>query len=469
MRVEEASVDASRMMRLSWERCRTATTMAEACHGLTDDLVAGGFDLPSVYLLIGNRLRCQAARGYFQVVDGFPPGTGVIGRAVAEDASVFLPDVAADPTFIAAIPGIRSEICVPLRCDGRLVGAINVESRAILDETALALLEEAADVLGAQLAKVGGLPTPSLAQRLTQISIAMTAARTPDEITDMALAAATELSGMPSAAIAYLDGRPGALIVRGALTEQISAWGDSEIEIVRSWVSAGMSSYFPGGEDIPAGYAFLLATRVKAMSVHPMVVRGELFALLMLVSDQPMPHVPSLLEAIEMLAAQTAASLGVAEMVAELSRRAELDDLTGLGNAAVFASDLRSRTVAASPLDTLVCIDVDEFKAVNDSFGHLAGDRLLQALAAEMQSVLRGTDRLYRIGGDEFAALITTRDRAETDRIVERLLEAARRVRTTVSIGTAPLAGHVPEQARRLADEKLNIAKSRGRDCAEVA
>jgi diguanylate cyclase (GGDEF)-like protein len=457
------------MADVPWRRCRSAQTVGDACHGLTDDLLEMGYDLPSVYLLIGNRLRCQAARGYFQVVDGFPPGTGVIGRVVGSGREIFIPDVSEDPTFIAAIPGLRSEIGVPVRVDGIVVGAVNVESRTSLEVDALHAMQEAAAVLGERLASLGGLPRPSLAQRLAQISLAMTAALTPEEITETALEAAMELSELPSAAIAFLDGRPDQVIRRGRLSDVIADWGAAEIEIMRSWVSAGMSSYFPGGEDIPAAYAFLRATSIKAISVHPMVLRGDLFALLLLVSDDPVPHAPSVVEVLEMLAAQTAASLGVAELVSELSRRAEIDDLTGLGNAAVFASDLRARTASSSPHDTLVCIDVDEFKSVNDSYGHLAGDRLLQALATEMQSVLRGTDRLYRIGGDEFAALITTPGRQETDQVVSRLLDAARRVRTTVSIGTAPLAGRVPEQARRLADEMLYVAKSRGRDCAEVS
>lgn len=60
-------------------RCSRARDVQAACEGLADDLVALGFDLPSVYLLNGERLRCRSARGYFQVVDGFPAGVGAGG------------------------------------------------------------------------------------------------------------------------------------------------------------------------------------------------------------------------------------------------------------------------------------------------------------------------------------------------------------------------------------------------------
>ena len=69
-----------------------ATSVAEACTWLVEELHVGG-DLPSIYLLVDGRLRCQAARGYFQVVDGFTPGTGVIGRVVAEGRTQIIADV----------------------------------------------------------------------------------------------------------------------------------------------------------------------------------------------------------------------------------------------------------------------------------------------------------------------------------------------------------------------------------------
>ena len=448
-----------------WERCLSATTVADACHGLADDLVGIGMELPSVYLLVGQRLRCQAARGYFQVVDGFPTGTGVLGRVVDTGESAFLPDVSADPSFIAAIPGLTSEVAAPVRVHDRVVGGVNVESRQPLDVTALRAVEEAAAVLGRRLEQLGGLPGVSLAQRLAQASLDLTAALSAEDVTSVALRWAQDLAGMRAAAVVLLDGRPDAVQAEGELLRP-EAWTSELVEDLRARVTRGTSSYFPGGDQRPTS---LMPAGVRAISVHPMVLRGDLVGLLVLADDHPVPHTPDVVEALETLATQAAASLAVVDMVAELARRAEVDDLTGLGNAALFASDLRSRTAVGSGQDVLVCIDVDEFKAVNDGYGHLAGDRLLQALAVEMREVLRGTDRLYRIGGDEFAAIITTHTRDETAHVVERLLQAARRCRTTVSIGTSPLRGLVPEQARRIADERLYAAKARGRDCAEVA
>ena len=427
--------------------------------------MAAGFDLPSVYLLTGERLRCRAARGYFQVVDGFPTGVGVIGRVVATGRGEFISDVTTRPDFIAAVPGLRSEACVPVVVDGAAVGAVNVESRSELAVDAMSVLEAAAGVLGARLSELGGLPVPSLAHRLGQTAIAMTQASGAADISRLSIRSAVDLSGIASAAIVDLTGRTAAVsAATGPLAERLLAWGPQELATMATWVSAGTSSYFPGGEDVPAGYAFLQRARVRAVSVHPLVSTGRLSGLLVLAGEDPVPFSGVVVESLELLAAQTAACLGVAAAVSELTRRVDLDGLTGLRNVSAFARELDER--ASDARGALMLIDIDDFKAVNDSYGHLAGDRLLQALADELRAVLREGDLLYRIGGDEFAALVTVDAAGELEQLATRLLGAARRVRTTASVGTARLrAGN----ARARADAALYAAKGAGKDAARHA
>lgn len=157
----------------------------------------------------------------------------------------------------------------------------------------------------------------------------------------------------------------------------------------------------------------------------------------------------------------------------ELSRRAVQDSLTGLGNAAAFTEDLERLAGtgnSGAPDAACLLIDIDHFKSVNDTYGHLAGDRLLRALADELISVLRSRDALYRIGGDEFAALLHATTATDMAEIAQRLVLAARRVRTTVSIGATMIhLGHGSEQVRLRADRALYRAKSAGRDQAADA
>lgn len=441
-------------------RCAAAATLSAACAGLVDDLHEQ-YALPSVYLLVDGRLRCQAARGYFQVVDGFTAEAGVIGRVVASGQPVVIQDVRLDGDFIAAVPGLVAAATLPVRVHGEVVGAVTVESTSTLPEDVLAELGEAADVLGRTIERLGGMPPVPLAQRLARIAVGLTALTDAAEIRTRAVDGAVQVSGMSSAALSAkdADGRWTVTAASGPLGASLAGWTDADHRIIAAWVQAGTSSHFPGGIDVPPGYEFLLRTGVRSLTVQPLVVAGTVTGLLTTADTHAVAHDPTVGAAVELLAAQTAASLANAEAMSELSRRAREDPLTGLRNAASFTDDLD----AAGERTACLLIDVDHFKSVNDTFGHVAGDRLLCALALELRAHLREDALLYRVGGDEMAVLLHA-DGAEAVAVAQRLVHAARRVRTTVSIGLALVADSPPTVARLRADRALYLAKAQGRD-----
>ena len=108
-----------------------------------------------------------------------------------------------------------------------------------------------------------------------------------------------------------------------------------------------------------------------------------------------------------------------------LSHQASHDALTELYNRREFERRLHgalAATAVGTPLAVLLYIDLDQFKLINDTSGHLAGDQLLAQLAIVMRKQLGGTDMLARLGGDEFGVLVTdVADRAEAERIAERV------------------------------------------------
>lgn len=455
-------------------RCSAARTVADACTGLVDDLWEYGV-LPRVYLLLDGRLRCQAARGHFQVADGFPPGVGVIGRVVASGEPVVIPDVSATPYFIAAIPGLTAAACAPVTVQGQVIGAVGVETMSTLPADIAAVLSAAADVLGAAIEAAGGLPPVIVSQRLARIVVSLTSLTEVELIRAKAVEGAIELCGMSSAALSGpdVDGRWSVHHASGPLAETLIRWTDEDHRVMASWVDAGTSSHFPGGAEIPPGYEFLLRADVRAIAVQSLVVGGIVTGLLTTADVHSVPHDFAIGAALELLAAQTAASLRTADAIEELSRRALQDPLTNLYNAAAFDTALRAaadKSDRAQVTDTAcLLIDVDRFKSVNDTYGHPAGDRLLRALATELDSELRGSDMVYRIGGDEFAVLATAHDQHEAAAIAERLLGAARRVRATISVGAALVDHRDPHTTRVTADRLLYEAKFAGRDQARTA
>lgn len=95
-----------------------------------------------------------------------------------------------------------------------------------------------------------------------------------------------------------------------------------------------------------------------------------------------------------------------------MNREALTDAITGLGNQRAFHSDLAKELARASPRAyplTVAVIDIDDFKVINDSYGHARGDSVLRQIA-ELMSNIRSEDRGYRVGGDEFAFIMPDTD-----------------------------------------------------------
>jgi diguanylate cyclase (GGDEF)-like protein/PAS domain S-box-containing protein len=162
----------------------------------------------------------------------------------------------------------------------------------------------------------------------------------------------------------------------------------------------------------------------------------------------------------------------------EITYRAQHDSLTGLVNRAEFEARLHralAKTQAEGCVHTLICIDMDQFKIINDTCGHAAGDRLLQNVANLFTNVARATDTVARLGGDEFAVLLEhcTRQNAEViaQQICNRLDESrfvheGKRFRVSASIGLVPIDGTLttPIEIMQAADRSCYAAKEAGRN-----
>lgn len=172
----------------------------------------------------------------------------------------------------------------------------------------------------------------------------------------------------------------------------------------------------------------------------------------------------------------------LSEANAALQRLASLDGLTRIANRGAFDRCLADAWTAHAanrePLALLLC-DIDAFKAYNDTYGHLAGDTALTAVARALSSALRSHDDVAaRYGGEEFAILLARCDRDEASRVARILLDSVRDLAiehrassvasiVTVSIGVAsavPEASSSPDGLLQRADEALYRAKSGGRD-----
>jgi diguanylate cyclase (GGDEF)-like protein len=181
------------------------------------------------------------------------------------------------------------------------------------------------------------------------------------------------------------------------------------------------------------------------------------------------------------LRARVRAALRTKNLVELLSRKAMIDGLTGLWNRAYLDAHMAIELAAARRNQTpLACImaDIDQFKSINDTYGHGFGDDVLRSIAATLTECCRVTDIVCRYGGEEFTILLPDTAIAPATEIAERLRGRIERtpllfrdspVRVTCSFGVANLDERVPPSLLELADEALYLAKNAGRNRVEVS
>lgn len=186
------------------------------------------------------------------------------------------------------------------------------------------------------------------------------------------------------------------------------------------------------------------------------------------------------LELLVNISRQAALALDNAYHHLEVETRSQLDSLTGVFNHNAFLVQLelfvQSATITNQPI-SLIMLDIDHFKAYNDTYGHLTGDRVLIELAQMIRRNIKKSDLVGRWGGEEFAIALPESDIAQANRVAERIRDGSQKLiilnrdqeavpAPTISQGIAVLPNEVTgiEALIDLADQRLYIAKERGRN-----
>jgi diguanylate cyclase (GGDEF)-like protein len=180
-------------------------------------------------------------------------------------------------------------------------------------------------------------------------------------------------------------------------------------------------------------------------------------------------------ELVQLFAAQVSVGLQNAEAHEAVEHRAQTDVLTGLMNHGTFV-DRMNRLIAAAEPFSLVMLDLDRFKGVNDGFGHQAGDRLLRQVAESIVQASRDSDAVFRYGGDEFAVLLPGTGASSVATIAERMRAAvaavvrpgsgwrgsARSLEASAGTSSYPDDGATAEEVLLAADRACFAAKRSG-------
>ncbi|MBM7559001.1 GGDEF domain-containing protein [Marinitoga litoralis] len=147
----------------------------------------------------------------------------------------------------------------------------------------------------------------------------------------------------------------------------------------------------------------------------------------------------------------------------EMKNLSELDPMTKLYNSSKLNADLTYYEINKKII-SLAFLDLDDFKKINDTYGHLKGDEILKEVSEIIKSSIRETDKAYRYGGDEFVIIFENVDKYKAKRIIERIKEKLTEKEITFSVGIVDDKKIPIKDLIKKADEKAYIAKRKGKN-----
>lgn len=434
-------------------------------------------------------LKVRRARGYGERREDvlgleLALGEGISGRAAERREPVRVGDVREDPGYVPGLEAARSNLAVPLIAGGELAGVINVESERV--EAFTEEHEKQLTVLSTQaaLAILASQARTHLRRRIVQldalyrISRLASDGRDVEEILHRVLEITKEV--LPDASVAillvedeelridasdgYREGAEGLRIPVGTGITGRCAREGRPVIVGRVEDDAEYIEGIPGG---------------RSEIAVPLQVEGEVIGVLNAESTEPDAFGEEEKQTLMVIAQQVAAVIHTLRLHQATRELAITDALTGLHNRRYFMERLEEHLSRAQRYEeelALVLLDCDQFKEINDRYGHPWGDRTLEEIGELLGGVLRGTDEVARIGGDEFAALLLKADPELVRGIARRVRSRAkeirlapepdREIRLSLSLGVAfyPRDASDAQSLLKRADEALYQAKEQGRD-----
>lgn len=470
------------------EKIVSATVMEDACAIAAQALVGGDRSVVSgdasveVLLRGEEALHCYAVGGAWRLCYySVPAEAGAVGTALRSGASAV--DDPVDPSDwpYPVTPQATMVLCIPIPGPGnRAIGVLKLDlcHRHGLD--ALRTVGEAiAPALGTRLIELGYQERESAAERLIRHALGLTVGTEADVLVEQALATAREISGLSTAAIIRrFAGEPAVLLTdpedRTPMTARLRALSPADLVAIME-TSDRYGTWFTSGSPETSAVSVpppLLAIGVRSLLAIPagrgLVNQESTTRRVLLVVDEQIRR-PTLASVglLRLLSAQAQLSCERVTLVSALRDQAGRDPLTGLGHQATLTERMTHNVPGRT---VVVLIDVDNFKEINDTRGHAVGDRILIDLAHVLGNELRPDDALFRIGGDEFVAILEIESIEHAQRIGDRLLKAARQIGCSVSVGLAmQAANETASDTLRRADTAMYQAKHSGRDRLRIA
>jgi diguanylate cyclase (GGDEF)-like protein len=320
---------------------------------------------------------------------------------------------------------------------------------------------------------------------LYQVSQDLSTARTQDAVMEVGLNAAKEIAPHDFAAITEYQPEGRRHTVRRASGERALDFQGLRFRDNTSLTAMVVKNrhYLPyrGEFDSQQQVLFTKKAKLKGMEsllVLPLVVREEPIGTLIVAAKASGAFGTPVRATLQALSNHLAVAMANARLVRQLEELATTDGLTGCLNKRAFLDQMEQKLLAAQRFGrklSVIVTDLDHFKAVNDTYGHAAGDRVLRELGQVLRRVKRETDLVARFGGEEFCVLCEETDSHGAQLLAERVREELEStelqtelgpLRVTASLGVATFPDHASSAPDLFVqgDKALYEAKSRGRN-----
>jgi diguanylate cyclase (GGDEF)-like protein len=322
----------------------------------------------------------------------------------------------------------------------------------------------------------------ALINRLTTI---ITSSLNIREVYDAFITGLREVVDIGWATIALIDGDEFSFEVLS--TEVGSAWGAGEKLLLKGtgtgWVAQRKKAllepdlkkkrrFWTGEEHLKRG--------IRSIVYLPLLVKNEAIGSLIIASSKPNAYTPGEFRLLERLASQIAVPVENSQLYVRAEQRARVDELTNLFNRRHFDERIKQeieRHARYRGLLSLILLDLDFFKAYNDTQGHTAGDKILELVGTLINKAIRNTDLAFRYGGDEFAVILPQSATNDAIVVAERVRgriasEMSKKdIRVSASLGLAswPNDGVTTEELVNAADRALYYAKETGGNMTCIA
>src|SRR5580700_3807890 len=410
-----------------------------------------------------------------------PLGQGITGVAALKKQPVYAPDVSQDPRYFCSAKSTRSELAIPLMVQDGVVGVLDCQSDRL-------------DHFDAETIDL-------LTLFSTQASIALQNARlySLEQQRARQLQAINAIAQQTTAVLDLEDllGRVCQLIQDAFRVSHVSLFLREDHDLVLRAHYGTLTPRIPQGGRFPAApWADILAgnrtvtetdlcgaptsTKFFAESASrmciPLVSFGQTLGILALDSALPDAFRDGDLQSLESVADICATAIQNAHYVERVKQLAYLDGLTGIFNRRFFELRIMEEIERARRYGTgmaVIMADIDQFKRLNDEFGHVLGDEVLRQVSSLFHQQVRKIDVVCRYGGEEFGILLTQTNAKQAMKIAEKLRKMVEGwlfpgvPRTvTISAGAAafPEQGTTRDELVRAADSALYAAKQAGRN-----